>query len=341
VEIPSCAATVKGENLKPDDQNFRAKVNMREYTDGFSSEKEKAFLQRLKGKDRRVNLSLELLTQLQEDFGMVQFTIEYRRDSEGRLYDPVSGQKTVELTARGNRKEETASIAKIEQGLREHPELVWINFSPKNEEYYYPSDCVDFWRVVDDGRVIWNRIVVKENFEDMNRIRSFLSGESEVKDNFEILAAPISSKLELTELFNLFKLNEVKNSCTLDLIQNVVDDYVDEFEKNFGAKLTEDSDLIFRLYSACYKALSRGKIESERAVLSRDELRDYMYGEMLRVSEVDSFGCAFTTAVGEFGSKVGYYIGADGQVKFGEIPDDYKECKKCGCWYKGEKCPFC
>ena len=309
---------------------------------GFSPEKEKEFLERLDKLGRRENLAQELKTQLEEDFGFVQFTLEYRFDDNGRLYDPVSGQRTVELTARGGRDEETESIKKIEQGLREDPNSTWIGFSPRNEKYYYPSDCVDFWRVVDDGRVVWNRIVVKENFEDMNQIRSFLSGEPKVKDNFEILASPIkTSGLELTELFSLFRLNDIKNSCSLDLIERVVKDYTDEFENSFGKKLTENSNLIFRLYSACHEALSKQSIKESGPALSRDELRNYMYGEMLRVNEVESFGCAFSTAVGEFGSKIGYYITENGQVKFGEIPDDYKECQKCGCWYKGEKCPFC
>lgn len=314
---------------------------MNQETTGFSPEKEKKFLERLDESGRRENLAQELKTQLAEDFGMVQFTLEYRVDDEGNLYDPKSGQKIVELTARGGRNEEIESIRKIEQGLRENPDSTWIGFSPKNEKYYYPSDCVDFWRVVDDGRVVWNRIVVKNDFESMNQIRSFLSGEPKVEDNFKILASPISSDLKLNELFDLFRLSEVKNSCSMELIESVVKDYINEFKDNFGQKLTENSNLIFRLYSACYKAISKGYMIKGGEVLSRYDLRNYMYGEMQKVSQVDSYGCAVTTRIGEFGEKIGYYILADGQVKFGEVPDGYKECKKCGCWYMGEKCPFC
>jgi hypothetical protein len=314
---------------------------MNQETTGFSPEKEKKFLERLDESGRRENLAQELKTQLAEDFGMVQFTLEYRVDDEGNLYDPKSGQKIVELTARGGRNEEIESIRKIEQGLRENPDSTWIGFSPKNEKYYYPSDCVDFWRVVDDGRVVWNRIVVKNDFESMNQIRSFLSGEPKVEDNFKILASPISSDLKLNELFDLFRLSEVKNSCSMELIESVVKDYINEFKDNFGQKLTENSNLIFRLYSACYKAISKGYMIKGGEVLSRYDLRNYMYGEMQKVSQVDSYGCAVTTRIGEFGEKIGYYILADGQVKFGEVPDGYKECEKCGCWYMGEKCPFC
>jgi len=309
---------------------------------GFSPEKEEDFLRRLKESGRRENLVQELKTQLEEDFGMVEFILEYRFDEEGNLYDPKSGQKTVELTARGGREEETESIKKIEQGLRENPDSIWIGFSPKNEKYNYPSNCVDFWKTADDGRVVWSRMVVKEGFEDMNQIRSFLSGEEEVKNESEILASPIeTSGLNLTELFNLFRLNNVRNSCSLELIERVVKDYTDEFENNFGKKLTENSDLIFRLYSTCYEAISRGYVSEGSEILSRRDLRNYMYGEMQRVTQEESFGCAATTIVGEFGDKIGYYITTDGQVKYGEIPEGYKECKKCGCWYQGEKCPFC
>lgn len=308
---------------------------------GFSPEKEKKFLERLNEGDRRRNLSQELKTQLEEDFGMVEFTLEYCFDDEGKLFDARSGQRAVELTARGGRDEETESIRKIERGLRENPEATWIGFSPKNEKYNYPSNCVDFWRVVDNERVVWNRIVVKEGFEDMNRVRTFLSKEPKVKDNFEILASPIkTSGLKLTELFDLFRLNDVRNSCSLELIERVVKEYTDEFEKDFGKKLTKDPDLIFRLYSACYKAITKGYLHDGDGWLSRSDLRNYMFGEMQRVSQVDSFGCGVTTMVGEFGGKIGYYI-VDGQVKYGEVPDDYKECKKCGLFYKGEKCPFC
>jgi hypothetical protein len=308
---------------------------------GFSPEKEKAFLKRLEESGRRENLIQELKTQLEEDFGMVEFILEYRFDDKGNLYDPKSGQRTVELTTRGGREEETESIKKIEQGLREDKDSTWIGFSPKNEKYNYPSNCVDFWRVTDEDRVVWSRMVVKEGFEDMNQIRSFLSGEKEVKDESEILASPIgTSGLKLIELFDLFRLNNVRNSCSLELIERVVKDYTGEFEASFGKSLTEDSDLIFRLYSACYRAISRGYVSEGGEILNRRDLRNYMYGEMQRVTQEESFGCAVTTMVGEFGDKVGYYI-VDGQVKYGEIPEGYKECKKCGCWYNGEKCPFC
>lgn len=312
---------------------------MKQETIGFSPKNEERFLKRLPGEIRRINLDRELMTQLEEDFGMVQFTLEYSFNDQGRLCDIKSGQEIVELTARGEREEEIESIKKIEQGLKEDSTSTWISFSPKNEEYNYPSNCVDFWRVVGDGRVVWNRIVVKEDFEGMNRIR-FLLGQSEVKDEFEMLASPIkSSGLKLSELFDLFSLSEVKNSCSLELIENIVSEYVEKFEDEFDKEIVTNPNIIFRLYSACYKAIKENEYNGR--LLDRSELCSYMFGQMNRTVEVNSSGCSVTTKVGEFGEKIGYYITSNGEVKFGEIPKDYKECKKCGCWYQGEKCPFC
>lgn len=312
---------------------------MKQETTGFSPKREENFLRRLDESRRRENLVQELITQLEEDFGIVQFTLEYSFNDQGKLCDVKSGQEVVELTTRGERKEEVESIKRIEHGLREDPRSTWISFSPKNDRYGYPNNCVDFWRVVEGGRVVWNRIVVKEGFEDMNRFR-YLLGYSKVKDEFEMLALPIkTSGLKLSELFDLFSLSEVKNSCSLELIENIVNEYVKEFEDGFNERMVMNSDTIFRLYSVCFKAIKES--ESSNRLLSRSELYLYMFGQMDRMVEVNSSGCSVTTKVGEFGEKIGYYVTSDGQVKYGEVPEGFKECKKCGCWYKGEKCPFC
>jgi hypothetical protein len=308
---------------------------------GFSPEKEEKFLSRLPNKIRRVNLDKELETQLAEDFGLVEFTLKYRFNEEGKIVDLNSGQKLVELTSRGEVKEEIESIKKIENGLKDNPEKIWIHFSPKNknEKFEYPNNCVDFWRV-EDGEIIWNRMVIKNNFEEMNEIREFISGEKKVKDEMEILKSPIAVDLKLTEIFSLFQLKEIQNFSDFGDIERVVEKYIDEFSNDFGEKLTKDGDLIFRLYSACFDALRDRKIGNE-VMIDRIDLENYMYGIMSEVRVEKSFGCAATTTVGSFGEKIGYYILPGGEVKYGKIPDDYRECKKCGCWYKGEKCPFC
>jgi hypothetical protein len=258
---------------------------------------------------------------------------------DGILVDKLSGQGVVEMTARGGVDEETESIGKIERGLVNNPESIWIHFSPSNESLGYPDNCVDFWRRTSSNEITWNRIIVREDFEEMKRIRSFLSGGEESISQNDLVRSPIESGLKLSELFDLFSLNERNNNCNLELIESVVGRYTDEFNINFGEDLTSNPDIVFRLYSACYKAIEKGRINSN--ILSQYQLELYMFGEMNRVVSVESGGCSVATTIGEFGEKIGYYVGSSGRVKFGEIPNGYKKCEECGCWYKGEKCPFC
>jgi len=310
---------------------------------GFDPKKEEAFLKRLDLDLREKNLRQELKTQLAEDFGMVEFTIKYKFDDNGKIVDLLSGEGIVELTGRGGPKykKEAESIKKIEDGLKNNPGQTWVGFSPKNEELGYGQNYIDFWRVVDE-KVVWNRLSVKNDFQQMNEVRHFLSGEEMVKDKMEILGSPIAVEgLKLTELFDYFRLSEIKSNVDFDYIEKVVDKYLNEFGKDFDSKLTEKSDLIFRLYSACFNALEKGN--NNEVVVNRKDLDSYMYGIMMNVKVENSFGCSMTTTVGSFGEKIGYYVSSDGQVHHGEIPknEGYRECKKCGAWYQGEKCPFC
>lgn len=309
---------------------------------GFSAEKEEQFLKRLANDIRRINLEQELKTQLAEDFGLLEFTLKYNVNSDGKIVDIMSGQEIVELTSRGEIKEETESIRQIEEGLINDPEKTWIHFSPKNEELGYPSNCVDFWRMV-DGKVVWNRMVVNQDFEEMNIIRTVLSGKEKVKNEREILALPVGVKdLKLAEIWDVFRLSDTKNQLEMKYIEKVVAKYIGEFASNFGEEITKEKDLIFRLYSVCFNALKYRRDQVEM-IISRKELDNYMFGVMREVRIEKSFGCSVSTIVGSFGEKIGWYVTSSGEVKHGEIPEKegYKECKGCGYWYKGEKCPFC
>lgn len=307
---------------------------------GFDPKLEEEFLKRLPSEIRKINLEQELKTQLAEDFGLVKFTLKYKFDENGKIVDLLSGQEIVELTSRGGIDEETESIRKIEEGLRNNSKQTWISFSPKNEKLGYDQNCVDFWRVVED-KVVWNRLNIKNNFEEMNKTRSFLSGEEKVKNEMEILQSPIATEgLKLAELFDYFRLSEEKNNIDFSYIEKIVERYIKEFGKDFDSDLTEKSEVIFRLYSACFNAL-KNKGSNNEIIISRDSLESYMYGIMTGVKIEQSFGCSVTTTVGSFGEKIGYFISGNGEVKYGKIPDNFKECKKCGCWYFGDKCPFC
>ena len=309
-------------------------------TVGFSSQKEEVFLGRLKSDFKEKSLKQELKTQLAEDFGLVEFTLKYKFDEDKNIVDLNSGEKLIEVMVRGGVEEETESVRMIENGLKNNPEQTWIHFSPKNEKLGYSTNAVDFWRVVDDG-IVWNRIVVKNNFEEMNKVRKILSDKEETKNEMELLRSPIAVvNLRLVDIFDYFRLNETKNEVDFNYIEKVVGRYLSEFKTDFGEELITNSDLISRLYSACHNAL-KNRGDDNEIIISRDNLDKYMYGIMIGVKIEQSFGCSATTTVGSFGEKIGYYISGNGEVKYGKIPDSFKECKKCGCWYEGEKCPFC
>ena len=309
---------------------------MKKENNGFSPEKEKNFLGRLVSGKRKECLGQELKTQLAEDFGLVKFTLRYKFDENGKIVDLISGESIVELTARGENSEETESLKKIEEALKNDPQKTWIHFSPKNEELGYGQNSVDFLRVIRD-EIVWNRIVIEDCFEEMNKVRSILSGQEEVKDKKEILKSPIGVNLKLAEIFNFFKLSEAKYFDDFNYIRRVVDNCLGNFDDEFGENLFKEKDLIYRLYSVCFNALK----SKDGEIIGRGVMENYMYGVLRETRIEKSFGCSVTTTVGAFGEKIGYYISSDGQVHHGEIPPDYKECKQCGCWYSGEKCPFC
>ena len=304
---------------------------------GFSPEKEEKFLSRLNDGCRRVNLEQELKTQLAEDFGLVEFSLKFKLDERGKIVDLLSGEEMVELTKRGNVGEEVESIARIEAGLGREPESVWVHFSPKNEELGYAGNCVDFWRR-EGKKVVWNRVAVRNNLSEMNRLRNWLSGEKRKMTEREILAQPVEVRgVNLGEIFDLLAISEAKNEVTKNQIDRIVENYTESFASELGEELVNNKDFIFRLYSLCYRELEMNNTE----MTIRGEVENYMYGSLMGVRTEASFGCSVTTTVGSFGEKVGYYVLASGEIKKGQIPEGFKECKKCGCWYEGEKCPFC
>ena len=165
---------------------------------GFSPEKEKDYLSRLNVEKREKSLSQELKTQLAEDFGMIEFTKKYYFNNEGKIVDLVSGEEIIELTKRGGNDQEFESIRKIEEGLRDNPSQIWISFSPKNEKFGYVQKYIDMWRVL-GKKVVWNRLSVKNDFQQMNQVRHLLSGEEKAKNEIEILGLPIATEgLQIT-----------------------------------------------------------------------------------------------------------------------------------------------
>jgi hypothetical protein len=179
---------------------------------------------------------------------------------------------------------------------------------------------------------------VNNNFEELKKTYCILGGQEELKSELDLLAKPVAVEMKLSEIFDLFSLANEKNEMNFSYIKKIVESHLDEFNKNFGNELIENKDLIHRLYSACYTFL---KTKQQGEIINRREVERFMYGKMLRMKTEKSFGCSASTRVGSYGESIGYFVTSDGKVNYGKIPDGYKECKKCGCWYIGSKCPFC
>ncbi len=306
---------------------------------GFSPENEVKFLGRLDPEVRVKSLDLELSTQLAEDFGLVEYSKTYIWENE-RIVDSVSHESVVHLTSRGGVREETEAIYAIEEGLKKDPNKTWVHFSPKNETLGYSENCVDFWRCV-EGKVVWNRIQVREGFGEMNKVLTELGGQ-EASSEMEILGRPINSELKLCELFSLFELASNKYGFSYESIERQVKKNIEDFKKEFGEEITLSKDKILRLYTSVYdyfriQTIKDGGIGKRNTEVSYD-LKMYMFGLMTGSKRESSSGCAGETTVGRYG--YGYFV-VDGHVSYGKIPDGFKECKQCGCYYSGNKCPFC
>ena len=83
-------------------------MNERIKTIGFDPKKEVDFLNRVNG-SRRENLTVELETQLAEDFGLVKFVQRYDLVN-GKIMDPISGKNLLEIISNGGTEEELKEV---------------------------------------------------------------------------------------------------------------------------------------------------------------------------------------------------------------------------------------
>lgn len=312
-------------------------------TIGFDPKKECNFLSGLDGPKERT-LAVELETQLGEDFGFVEFSQKYDF-VDGRIVDSVSGESLVEVISRGGVEEETESWKIREKGLRKDPNKMWVHFSPKNESLGYNTNAVDFLRFGNGGKVVWNRVVVGDDFEDMKNVREWLGGGGKIENEMDILKSPISTDLILVEVLVKLHLEQKKSDFDYGLISEVVKTYLGKFSDKFGRRLVENSELILRLYSFCQDRLKKKGFMAP-SLVTRDDYQDlnrFMYQQMNGIKVEVSFGCAGGTTVAEFGDNYGYIVSDSGKISFGHIDKDlYIQCSKCGCYYKkGGKCPLC
>jgi len=311
---------------------------------GFDSEKEVNFLDGVRG-SKRENLAVELETQLAEDFGLVKHIQRYDWVDE-KIVDPKSGLKILDdIVAKGNCVEETESWKIREEGLKRDSTKTWVHFSPINKHLGYVENSIDFLRMGDEGKVVWNRVNIKNGLETMKIVRQNLGGEGEINNKMDILRSPVATDLRVVDVIASFQMAEKRNEFDYPLISEVVNKYLSEFVDEFGNKLTRNKELIYRLYSFCHKKLKNEGLRAA-SLITREDYRDlemFMHREINGIKMERSYGCAGGTTVAEFGDNYGYKVSENGQITFGYVDKDlYIQCAKCGCYYKkGGKCPLC
>jgi len=304
--------------------------------EGFDPIKEAAFLGRLAPEVRERVLESEIRTAAYEAF-LVDFRRNYQWKN-GRIYDEESGLYISDLTKNSGRPEEIKAMGAIESGL-EAGKMV-VNFSPKNEKYDYPQNCVDFWRR-DGEKIIWLRFVTKNGYEDFLKVWKDLGGEGDISDKFELLAKPVETEEKLADVFTRLDFAKKSEEIGREDIDMITACMVSKFRREFGDKMILDPNKIFRLLSAVMAEIKRGRRGG--VALADMPVDRYLYGQMV-MAVVKTGGCASFNTVGQFGPGQGYFVVKSGEgmtVMKGNIPEGYVFCKKCGVWYSGEKCPFC
>ncbi|MFA5828614.1 MAG: hypothetical protein WC841_04650 [Candidatus Shapirobacteria bacterium] len=307
---------------------------IKEFEKGFDPYAEARFLAGLPLGVRKAVLESEIKTAAYE-----AYLVEFRRDyqwREGRIYDAESELYISDLIRSGNRPEEEAAMAAIEVGL-EKGKMV-VNFSPKNEKYDYPQNCVDFWRRYGD-KIIWLRFVTTDEIEDFKRVWGELGGKGEVADKFEMLARPVETDEKLVDVFERLEVAKESGEVTREKICETVARLVSEFRSEFGEERLFHSETIFRLFSAVMAEIERGNM----ITLADIPIDRYLYGEMMKV-QVKTGGCAGFNTIGQFAQGQGYFVVSGGEgvrVMKGIVPEGYKFCSRCGVWHSGQKCPFC
>ncbi|MGI5840696.1 MAG: hypothetical protein ACOX6N_00525 [Patescibacteria group bacterium] len=311
-----------------------------ERTIGFSPVKEKEFLLRVEASRRRRSLEAELSTQLAEDFGLVKFSKTYDIRG-GKIVDPVSGLGVVDITRRYSIKEESEAIEAIEKGLERDPLKMWVYFSPRNEELNYTDDCIDFWRRV-EGQIKWNRIVVRQGFGEMREIRKQLGGQGEVTSRLEILGKPVQTGVKMAEVMERLRIAGTRGGSVGQVdVQAVVSEAVNSFYGSWKNDLYGDEKAILGLYSYAFRQL---EARARGGAGVSDEMKmEYIAANFVGMEAKRSFGCSGSTMVAEVTGR-GYFIAEVSGVRkviYGNVPEGYKLCKKCGLYYSGDSCPFC
>ncbi len=308
---------------------------------GFDQNLEESFLSGLDNFEiRKKVLESEIATAIHETF-LHKFENGYFFE-DGKIIDKTTKSPLENMILNCGRLPETEAFLKIQNELDKNTELV-VHFSPKNEEYDYPMDCVDFWWK-NAVEVRWMRVVVNNNFDNLNSIYKDITG-SKVGSVMEMLSKPVGlNNMKIGEVLLMLDTMEEINSITSDEIRESVKVLMEGFLEKFDKEIVENPEVIFRLFSAAMaeaKKINKYKERSLRVDLDREEMMMYLNAEM-ETKTMSTFGCASSNNVGEFNKYI-IIRNNDGSFKIsrGEAPEGYKYCEHCGMYYDGEKCPVC
>lgn len=311
-------------------------------TVGFNEELEANFLASLDNFEmRREVLEKEVTTAINEVF-LQKFENGYDFE-DGKIVDKVTKRPIEGLVINCGREPEIVAMDKIQNELSNQRDLV-VHFSPKNEEYDYPMDCVDFWWK-NGKEVRWMRVVVNDNFESIKQVYKSIGGEKK-ETVMEMLASPVGvDDIKIADVLKMLNTAEEINKITDERIRNSVRILMDGFVEKFDKEIVENPEIIFRLFSA---AIAEAKMinedEEDYQYIDDDQMWEYLNAEM-EIGTMSTSGCASVNNVGEFNRGVEMYLVSDGRggltIVQGEAPEGYKLCKHCGLYYKGDKCPIC
>lgn len=312
---------------------------------GFNQDLEANFLATLDNFEvRKQVLEDEVATAVHEAFLQKFENGYYLKD--GKIVDKKTLKPLEDLVFNCGHVPEIEAMVKIQKELNSKTNLV-VNFSPRNEEYDYPMDCVDFWWQTEE-EIRWLRVVVKNDFESLKKIYNSLGGEK-VDTVMELLANPIGiNDLKIGEILAMMDTMEEINKITDIEIRESVKLLMEGFVSKFDREITENPDVIFRLFSAAIAEAKKINKEKEKGFECNinGEIDMWMYlNASMETRMMNTGGCASFNNVGEFGSGQGYIIlrSSDGSIRItkGEVPEGYKYCEHCGMYYDGDKCPVC
>lgn len=311
-------------------------------TVGFNENLEADFLASLDNFEmRRQVLEKEVATAVNEVF-LHKFENGYDF-IDGKIIDKVTKRPIENLVINCGREPEIEAMTKIQELLKER-ELV-VHFSPKNEEYDYPMDCIDFWW--QNGKEArWMRVVVNDNFESLQQVYESIGGEKK-NTVMEMLSSPIGvDDVKIGDVLAMLDTADEINKITDEKIKESVRILMDGFVEKFNEEIVENPEVIFRLFSAAIAEAKKINSESweEESSIDTDQMWEYLNAEMEMRTMMTS-GCASINNVGEFNRGAVMYLVQNGDGGFtivkGEAPEGYKLCEHCGLYYKGDKCPIC